>query len=71
MRDAYVGAQVVGPSSRNDAHHVALATLARADLIVSWNFKHIVHIDRIRRFNAVNLMEGHPTIEIRSPREVV
>jgi len=71
LRDAYLAAEVVGPGSRNDAHHVALATLARADLIVSWNFKHIVHIDKIRRFNATNLMEGHSTIDIRSPREVV
>ena len=71
LRDAYLAAQVVGPGSRNDAHHVALATVARADLVVSWNFKHIVHIDKIRGFNAVNLVEGHSTIDIRSPREVV
>ena len=71
LRDAYLLAQVVGPGSKIDAHHVALATVARADLIVSWNFRHIVHVDKIRRFNAVNLMEGHTTIDIRSPREVV
>jgi hypothetical protein len=38
---------------------------------VSWNFRHIVHVEKIRRFNAVNLMEGHATIDIRSPREVI
>ena len=48
-----------------------LAAVARADLIVSWSFKHIVHVEKIHRFNAVNLMEGHPTIDIRSPREVI
>jgi predicted nucleic acid-binding protein len=70
LRDAYLAAGVVGRGSESDAHHVALATVARADLIVSWNFKHIVHVDRIKRFNAVNLMQGYGLIDIRSPREV-
>ena len=51
--------------------HVALATVSRADMVVSWNFKHIVHFDKIRGFNAVNLREGYLPIEIRSPKEVV
>jgi len=71
LRDAYLDAEVVGRVYSNDAYHVALATVARADLIVSWNFKHIVHFDKIRGFNAVNLREGYLPIEIRSPREVV
>lgn len=71
LRDAYLKAGIVGTKHRNDAHHVALATVYRADLIVSWNFKHIVHYDKIRGFNAVNLMNDYSTIEIRSPREVI
>ena len=71
LRDAYLEAEVVGGTHGNDAYHVALATVARADLIVSWNFKHIVHFDKIRGFNAVNLREGYLPMEIRSPREVV
>ena len=55
----------------DDATHVAAATAARADAIVSWNFKHIVHWDKIRLFNAVNLREGYAPLEIRSPKEVV
>ena len=51
--------------------HVALATVARADVILSWNFRHIVHLDKIRRFNAVNLRQGYAIMEIRSPREFV
>ena len=50
--------------------HIALATLARVDALVSWNFKHIVNLHRIRGFNGVNLMRGYGTLEIRSPREV-
>ena len=70
LRDAYLAANVVGAASESDAHHVALATVARADLIVSWNFKHVVHVDKIRMFNAVNLMH-YGLIDIRSPLEVV
>jgi len=71
LRDAYLEAGVVGPRAANDAHHVALATVARADVLVSWNFRHIVHLDKIRGFNAVNLKEGYGPIEIRSPREII
>lgn len=71
LRDAYLAADVLGPASERDAHHVALATIARVDLIVSWNFKHMVHVDKIRKFNAVNLVHGYGLIDIRSPLEVV
>jgi tryptophan 2,3-dioxygenase len=71
LRDAYMEAEVVGPEQAYDAYHVALATVARADLIVSWNFKHIVHFEKIRGFNAVNLREGYLPVDIRSPQEVV
>jgi len=71
LRDHYLAAAVVGPAHATDAHHVALATVSRADLIVSWNFKHIVHFDKIRGFNAVNLRDGYAPIAIYSPLEVV
>lgn len=71
LRDLYLEAEVVGQARKNDAHHVALATVAQADMIVSWNFKHIVHFEKIRGFNAVNLREGYLPIDIRSPKEVV
>ena len=71
LRDAYLAANVVGATAERDAHHVAMATIAKADLIVSWNFKHIVHIEKIRAFNSVNLAQGYGLIDIRSPLEVV
>lgn len=71
LRDQYLAASVVAAASSDDAHHVALATVARADMIVSWNFRHIVHFAKMRGFNAVNLREGYLPIEIHSPREVV
>ena len=50
--------------------HIALATVANADLLVSWNFRHIVRVDKIRLFNAVNLEQGYQALSIHSPREV-
>ncbi|NDI17948.1 MAG: PIN domain-containing protein [Verrucomicrobia bacterium] len=71
LRNCYLAAKIVGPAHSTDAHHVALATVSYADLIVSWNFKHIVHYDKIRGFNAINLREGYPPIAIHSPFEVI
>lgn len=62
---------IIGPGSRADALHVALATIAKVDVLVSWNFKHIVNLGRIRLFNGVNLEQGYGPLEIRTPREVL
>lgn len=64
-------AGAVGAGMRVDALHIALATVARVDVLVSWNFKHIVNLRRIHAYNAVNLKRGYPLLEIRSPREVI
>ncbi|NUN98892.1 MAG: hypothetical protein HUU16_22295 [Candidatus Omnitrophica bacterium] len=71
LRDAYLRSGVVGQASASDAHHIAIATVHHADMIVSWNFKHIVHHDKIRGYNAVNLMENYHPIAIHSPPEVI
>jgi len=71
LRDAYVETGVVGRRSREDAGHVAAATLARADAIVSWNFKHIVSIGRIQGYNHVNLRMGYRPLAILSPGDVL
>ncbi len=70
LAEAYLAAGVVGRRWIGDCQHVALATLSGADAIVSWNFKHIVRMDRIRGFNAVNVAEGHAMVQIISPKEV-
>ncbi|MGA1619764.1 MAG: PIN domain-containing protein [Pirellulales bacterium] len=67
----YIDDGAVGKNERADALHIALATIARVDVLVSWNFKHIVNLRRIHAFNAVNLKQGYPVLEIRNPREVV
>ena len=69
LAEAYITEKVVGPTSYADCLHIALATIHRADYLVSWNFKHIVNVQRIRGFNAVNIKYGYQQLEIRSPRE--
>jgi hypothetical protein len=70
LGEAYLSARVVPAASRVDAFHVALASVARADAVVSWNFKHLVQLRRIRGFHAVNVLRGYPLIEICSPLEM-
>jgi predicted nucleic acid-binding protein len=70
LASSYIAAGVVAAKHRADALHIALATLAKVDVLVSWNFKHIVNLHRIRGFNGVNLIQGYGTLEIRSPKEV-
>ncbi|MCB9033722.1 MAG: PIN domain protein [Chitinophagales bacterium] len=71
LADTYITENVVGKTSREDCFHIALATINKADVLVSWNFKHIVNILRIRGYNAVNLKLGYAQIDIRSPKDIV
>jgi predicted nucleic acid-binding protein len=69
LANEYIAEKVVGQTSYSDCLHIALATIYKADYLVSWNFKHIVNVQRIRGYNAINLKNGYPLLEIRSPRE--
>jgi len=69
LAQVYIDENILGISSYNDAYHIALATVNRLDVLVSWNFKHIVNFDKIKLFNSVNLRLGYPPIDIRSPFE--
>jgi hypothetical protein len=71
LAEAYLNRGILGPGSYSDALHIALATIRRVDVLVSWNFRHIVNFGRIRLFNGVNLPEGFGSIEIRTPKEVL
>jgi hypothetical protein len=70
LAERYLEEGVIGPGKRIDAQHIAIATISRVDVLVSWNFSHIVNLARIRGYNSVNLRQGYPMLEIRSPREV-
>jgi len=65
----YISEKVVGETSYADCLHIALATIEQADYLISWNFKHIVNVERIRGYNSINIKNGYKIIDIRSPRE--
>ena len=71
LRQAYLDAGIVTEKSTADALHVALATVAKCQLIVSWNFKHIVHFQKIPLYRAINTVKGYTEINIYSPPEVI
>ena len=71
LAEKYIAEGVVGESNLNDCRHVALAAIAGADVLVSWNCKHIVKLNKIRRYNAINKLLGYREIEIRTPEEVI
>jgi len=67
---AYIDAGALARSMQSDAEHIALATVAEADILVSWNFKHIVNARPIQICNSVNIVREHRSIDIRSPQEI-
>lgn len=71
LADQYILGKVVGQTSRADGQHIAMATLEKSDVLVSWNFKHIVNLDKIRGYNGINYQLGHNMIEIRTPKEII
>jgi len=71
LGNAYIEENILGQASLNDAFHIAIASVNRLDVLVSWNFRHIVNYDKIKLFNSVNLKLGYPTIDIRTPIEML
>ena len=71
LADKYIAEKVVGKASVDDCRHIAIATINKIDVLASWNFKHIVNLDKIKGYNGVNLKNGYAIIEIRNPRELL
>lgn len=71
LADTYIIEKVVGKTSLEDCRHIAMATIHKVDVLASWNFKHIVNLDRIKGYNSVNLKLGYALIEIRSPKDLI
>ena len=67
----YIAEGIISPNHITDCRHVALASVARVDVLVSFNCGHIVKLNRIRQYNAINMLCGYPPIEIRTPDEVI
>ena len=71
LANLYIDAGAIGARNRADAQHIAVATVSRVGVLVSGNFRHIVNLRKIQAYNSVTLREGYPTLEIRTPREVI
>ncbi len=71
LAETYIEEGALTNKSYNDALHIALATIYFADVLASWNFKHIINLNRIRLYNSINLKLGYRMIEIRTPREIL
>ena len=71
LADTYIKEKVVGKTSITDCRHIALATINKVDVLASWNFKHIVNLDKIKGYNSVNLRLGYMMVEIRSPKDLI
>jgi predicted nucleic acid-binding protein len=69
LANKYIIEGVVGQTSYADCLHIALATIHRADFLISWNFRHIVNVQRIMGYNSINIRNGYKQLEIRSPRD--
>jgi hypothetical protein len=71
LANNYITEKVVNPISLEDCQHIAIATVNKADVLASWNFKHIVNLIRIKGYNSVNMKMGYITLEIRNPKELI
>lgn len=70
LAQEYVRRGVFSPATMEDALHVAIAVASRQDMLVSWNFRHLVNRRRRALLNEVNILMAFPTIEVLTPPEV-
>lgn len=71
LANKYLLDKAVTEKYYEDALHIAIATIQQVHVLASWNFKHIVNLEKIKLYNAVNLKNSYPMIEIRTPREII
>ena len=71
LADNYINEKAVSSKFYEDALHNAIATINQVNVLASWNFKHIVNLDRIRMYNSVNLKNGFSILEICTSREIL
>ena len=71
LATAYMSQAILTPKYSDDARHVAVCTVARIDYLVSWNFRHLVNVEREKGFNVVNLLQEYPALRIVNPLELI
>ena len=70
LASKYVEAGLIPEKYINDAIHIALATVNKMEVLVSWNMEHIVKLKTIVGVNKINNEEGYGSILIMTPEEV-
>lgn len=70
LADQYVQHGLFGAGMYSDALQLAAAVISRQDILVSWNFKHLVNRRKRAQVNEVNVLLGLPTVEILAPTEL-
>ncbi len=71
LAQEYINEKVVGRTSYEDCLHIAVATINNVDVLASWNFRHIVNLQRIKGYNSVNIKLGYNLLEIRNPKDLI
>lgn len=71
LANKYLQEGILGYESFMDAGHIALATLQGADILASWNFKHLVNEGKIKKYNAINKNMGYRLLEIQTPLKIL
>ena len=67
----YIKEGIIPMKYQDDALHIAIASVNEMDVLLSWNFQHIVKLKTKRESVGVNMLMGYGSIEIYTPREVV
>lgn len=71
LSEEYLKAKIVSRTFKDDTLHIAVAVVNKVDVLVSWNFRHIVNYNKILMFNSVNILNGYQQLQIYSPKEVL
>ena len=66
LANEYIDKGAIPMSEPEDAYHIAIASVNHLDALASWNFKHIVSMNPIRKIHEINMKHGYPIIEIGS-----
>ncbi len=70
LAQAYIDNEIIPEDYLPDALHIAITTLHGLDILVSWNFKHLVNPVTRRKIKGVNLLKNYKDIDIVSPEEL-
>jgi predicted nucleic acid-binding protein len=67
----YIKEGVLTEKSLDDCLHIAYAVINNCDIIVSWNFKHLVNFKTIDKVRIVNAINRYKEISIISPTMLI